>query len=93
MKAERGKYLHVTYLNLPKCFDEEIWENSNRIATTGFFTDREDIPKLEFKNNSLKVTLANKELDYDFFGYNSKKTNEKRMVHSDSSYIDDEELY
>ena len=48
LKAERGKYLHVTYLDLPKFFNEEIWEKSDWIASPGFFTNREDIPKLSF---------------------------------------------
>ena len=73
MKADWGRYLYITYLELPECFDEEIWENSNRIAKLGFFTDWIDIPKIVFEKNCFKLTLKGKELDYDFFGYDPNK--------------------
>lgn len=80
----------MTYLDLPNCFDEEIWENSDRLATAGFYTDRNDIPKYELTKNGFRVTLAGKEMDYDFYGYNMQMSKEKKMVKSDSSYIEEE---
>lgn len=44
-------FLCISYIGLPDTYNEEIWENSNRLANSGFFTNREDIPKIKFEEN------------------------------------------
>lgn len=57
----------MTFKNLPKFFDEEIVETSNRIARLGFFTSRKDIPQLKVTGSSMQIMLFDKPIDYDFY--------------------------
>ena len=86
-RGEKQKYIAVSYDKFPNIYNEEIGENSNRLAKFGFFSKREDIPKLVYNENGEKnILLFDKKLDFDFVGKFSENTY-KKLVETDSSYI------
>lgn len=90
-RGEKQKYIAVTYDKFPNIYNEEIGENSNRLAKFGFFTERDDIPKLVYNDNGEKnILLFGKKLDFDFVGKFSQNIC-KKLVETDSSYVSDSE--
>lgn len=83
-KPESGvKVAFIHYMDLPNSFDEEICLKSSRLATHGFFTSREDIPKLSWTDRGTKIILyEGKKLSYDLMG---------RVMDKYSSLVDTDE--
>ena len=83
-KPDSGiKVAFIHYMDLPNSFDEEIRLKSTRLAKHGFFTSRNDIPKLSWTDRGTKIILyEGKELDYDLMG---------RVLDKYSSLVDTDE--
>ena len=78
-----------------KVFEEEkVYDIKERIAPRGCWTNRLEIPKLEYNVSGTKIiTINGKEVDYNFYGTN--KTNHSfsqntKFPLSDSSYLEDQ---
>jgi len=75
----------VHYEGFPNIYDEEIWENSARLANYQFFTGREDLPKLRINSKGRKVIMfMGQKLDFNFLEY--EKGNEPYGQLVDSEY-------
>ena len=73
-------------------YDEEVEESTQRIARAGFFTNRNDIPKLQIDDcGNYTVMLRGQPLGYNFTGVSKSNSREKKLVLSDSSYMSDDE--
>lgn len=78
----------VTYENLPSIYNEEIVENSSRLAAFGVFTSRSDLPKLIFDDNGRKqVILFGSEFNFNFVDKFRGGDELKKLVETDSSYV------
>lgn len=88
-RGENQKRLIViTYENLPSIYNEEIIENSGRLAAHGFFTSRPDVPKILFDDKGRKqITLYGNNLDFNFVDSFKLGDERKKLVETDSSYV------
>lgn len=65
----KAKILFIHYEGFPNLLDEELSAKSSRLASHGFFTEREDIPKIKWTEEGKKmIVLRGRELGYDYLG-------------------------
>ncbi len=73
-------------------YDEEVSETSFRVASEGFYTNREDVPQVERDTyGNTRITLFGLPLKYNFSGCSKSNASEKKLVLTDSSYVSEED--
>ena len=92
IKSSNYQFLIISYLNLPRNFDEELLSSSNRIAKYGFFTQRNDIPKFLYCNKGNKnVCISGFKVNFPFCDYKKNPQDGKFLAQTDSSYCDSDD--